>query len=853
MSGPRRLPAFLVAFLIASCGDATEPTAPPRPGPATGPANRAPTAGEIPAQRLSGPGDTVTVDAATYFGPGRRRDLTFAASISDTTVARVAVEGSRVTVTAGSAGGSATLTVTARNPAGLSASAAFAVVVNRVPAAAGMLPTVTLTEAGAAVAVELSAYFRDPDGDALAYTAASSDAVIVRVAVEGAALNLTARGIGEASVTVTATDPDGLSASQGFAVTVTEHPDRAALIALYEATDGPNWRNSDYWLTDAPLGRWYGVSARADDRVSELNLSANNLSGEIPPEIGNLTNLGWLSLSNNDLSGPIPPEIGNLARLENLYLPSNLSGPIPSEIGNLARLENLYLGGNLSGPIPPEIGNLARLENLDLGGNLSGPIPPEIGNLTRLKSLGLGGNLSGPIPPEIGNLTSLETLNITYTALSGEIPPELGNLTSLETLYLNTNALSGPIPPEIGNLARLETLYLQRNALIGEIPPELGNLARLEFLRLAGNADLCAPDDPGLRTWLLDKSFSPFPCQRDDIRILPRALIRSDGDGLSLNLPDDLHVPAAVNVSAPGVVAATVVSGAIRLVPRSPGRAEVEIVPSGGELPAVAGVVVREPVGTFGIDIAMKQPAPMGYEEGMIAAADWWSSVLDGTEWPDQRLQCGNVPVIAEADELVIWAGTNSHPGALGWAGPCFSREPDGLPSLRPTGGVVWMQPDYATSQHVLRHEIGHLLGLVSWPTWTGLTLTIKDRKYFVGPRAVEVYRAGGGDPDLPGVPFGGSGYGPHWVGCDLMGLGFGCSQPVPNVLSLAALADAGYTVDMSKATPWPQAVPAAMPPAGGESGDGFRDYVIVEIVEPDGLDGSGRSPGSRPIGRGPE
>ena len=71
-------------------------------------------------------------------------------------------------------------------------------------------------------------------------------------------------------------------------------------------------RNNTHWLSDRPLGEWYGVVTNADGRVSWLNLGANQLSGSIPPELGNLTNLTLLALGGNQLSGSIPPELGNL-------------------------------------------------------------------------------------------------------------------------------------------------------------------------------------------------------------------------------------------------------------------------------------------------------------------------------------------------------------------------------------------------------------------------------------------------------------------------------------------------------------------------------------------------------------
>ena len=195
--------------------------------------------------------------------------------------------------------------------------------------------------------------------------------------------------------------------------------DRAALEALYDATNGANWSRNDNWKTDEPLGQWFGVRTNSDGRVTRLELVDNRLSGTIPVEIGNLTSLSELFLGFNQLSGTIPVEIGNLTSLIALFLGGNqLSGTIPVEIGNLTSLRSLTLGGNqLSGTIPVEIGNLTSLRSLTLGGNqLSGTIPVEIGNLTSLSELYLNDNqLSGTIPVEIGNLTSLSRLRIDTT------------------------------------------------------------------------------------------------------------------------------------------------------------------------------------------------------------------------------------------------------------------------------------------------------------------------------------------------------------------------------------------------------------------------------------------------------
>jgi Leucine-rich repeat (LRR) protein len=236
-----------------------------------------------------------------------------------------------------------------------------------------------------------------------------------------------------------------------------------------------------------------------------LELSQNQLTGTIPTEIGNLINLKWLSLWENQMTGNIPESIWDLVLLESLDLYYNqLTGEIHTEIGNLTNLEYLYLGKNeLTGSIPPEIGNLASLTRLYLRNNqLTGSIPPEIGNLANLSRLHLGGPwdgsggnyLSGQIPPEIGNLVNLTHLNLggSYLSdignqLSGQIPPEIGNLVNLTYLGLHGNELDGDIPSEIWTMTNLTSLNFSANQLTGSIPPEISELTNLEDLHLAGN------------------------------------------------------------------------------------------------------------------------------------------------------------------------------------------------------------------------------------------------------------------------------------------------------------------------------------------------------------------------------
>ena len=288
--------------------------------------------------------------------------------------------------------------------------------------------------------------------------------------------------------------------------------DREALVALYNATDGPNWTTNHGWLSDEPLSSWFGVIL-SDGRVRMLALHYNQLTGSIPAELGNLSSLHHLVLGDNQLTGPIPAELGNLANLRRLQLRNNqLTGSIPAELGDLASLTLLDLSNNqLTGSIPTELGNLANLESLDLFQNqLTGAIAPELGNLVNLERLNLSANgrwvfesgsyeggLAGSIPTELGNLADLKVLSLGNNQLAGSIPTELGNLSNLEFLDLLQNQLTGAIPPELGSLANLTGINLDENQLTGSIPAELGSLANLRRLSLDAN-QLTGPIPPEL-------------------------------------------------------------------------------------------------------------------------------------------------------------------------------------------------------------------------------------------------------------------------------------------------------------------------------------------------------------------
>ena len=263
-------------------------------------------------------------------------------------------------------------------------------------------------------------------------------------------------------------------------------PDRDALIALYNATDGPNWTNT--WDLESDISTWYGVTLNNENRVEKLLLNNNKLTGTLINEIGNLTSLVELDLTLNSLSGEIPSQLFNLQIIRRIQLGyNNLSGSIPTTIENLSLITNLSLSNNdLSGSIPSSIGNLSTLTSLYLDGNdFNGEIPRELGNLSDLRSLSLSENqLSGTIPETFINLTQIRNLYLGYNNLSGEIPEFIWSLGSLRVLSASANNFSGQLTSAIANAENIESLYLDSNNFSGKLPIEIWSLPSLTNLNL---------------------------------------------------------------------------------------------------------------------------------------------------------------------------------------------------------------------------------------------------------------------------------------------------------------------------------------------------------------------------------
>ncbi|KAJ8504226.1 hypothetical protein OPV22_005112 [Ensete ventricosum] len=264
-----------------------------------------------------------------------------------------------------------------------------------------------------------------------------------------------------------------------------------------------------------------GVGGRLPPRIGEgkqnlsiVNMEDNMISGQIPPDISNLSNLTLLNLSSNLLNGTLPKEIWQLPKLERLVLSCNffvglippeigglvsvglldlsdnmLAGEVPSSIGNLVRISELYLHKNqLSGSIPATLGRCRSLNKLDLSYNrLTGRIPPEVSGIAKIY-LNLSNNqLRGALPEELSEMDQVQEIDLSANNLAGEIIPRLSSCAELRLINLSHNHLRGQLPPALGRLQNLETLDVSFNHLDGEIPSSLNGCAGLTLLNLSYN------------------------------------------------------------------------------------------------------------------------------------------------------------------------------------------------------------------------------------------------------------------------------------------------------------------------------------------------------------------------------
>lgn len=283
------------------------------------------------------------------------------------------------------------------------------------------------------------------------------------------------------------------------------HPDYQAMMNLYYSTNGASWTNKTGWEGGAagtncdPCSGWYGVSCNGGNRISNINLVSNNLSGTI--NMIQFNNLVELNLNSNQISGSLP----------------EINCPI---------LSQLELGGNMFSGVIPEF-QTPSLTSLVLSNNM----------------------LSGRCPQF--NYQNLLAFSVSSNSLSGEFPDL--DLPNLRLLFAHTNNFIGVLP-NIQTTQDISILF-QNNNFSSCIPISYESFC-------AGSSSVDISNNPNLNTqsWSNYCSSREGACSNSNNNCPITAsfdfnLSQCNNEDLSFNIiMNDGVAPFYINLTARNVI-----------------------------------------------------------------------------------------------------------------------------------------------------------------------------------------------------------------------------------------------------------------------------------------------------------
>ncbi|KAL3515799.1 hypothetical protein ACH5RR_022701 [Cinchona calisaya] len=259
------------------------------------------------------------------------------------------------------------------------------------------------------------------------------------------------------------------------------------------------WKNTPpSWVGPDPCGmRWDGITC-INYRIVSIMCASFGLSGQLPADIGSLSELQILSLNSNKFIGEIPSSIGTLPKLLWLDIGENrLTGRIPvsnesaSGLDMLVQTNHFHFGNNqLSGEIPSQLfsTNMSLFHLLLENNLLNGSIPATLGLVQSLELVRLDRNsLSGPVPQNLSKLSNVQDLYLSNNNLGGPLP-DLTGMMSLSYLDMSNNTFdTSDVPTWFSTLQSLTTLVMENTTLSGNVSDKLFSLPQLQTVRLRNN------------------------------------------------------------------------------------------------------------------------------------------------------------------------------------------------------------------------------------------------------------------------------------------------------------------------------------------------------------------------------
>ncbi|KAF8391903.1 hypothetical protein HHK36_022243 [Tetracentron sinense] len=244
------------------------------------------------------------------------------------------------------------------------------------------------------------------------------------------------------------------------------------------------------WSGSNPC-KWTGINCDSSGRVTSISLASKSLSGSLPTDLNQLTQLKTLSLQNNQISGALP-SLSNLTNLQEVYLDNNnFTSVSPSFLSGLTSLQIFSISENpnlATWLIPQDLAQSGSLVTFYASkANIGGTIPDLFGSFPNLQSLRLSyNNLTGTLPSSLaGSEIQNLWLNNQVMGLSGSIDV-LGSMTQLLQVWLHANGFSGAIP-DLSKCTLLFDLQLRDNRFTGLVPPSLTLLPKLVNVTLQNN------------------------------------------------------------------------------------------------------------------------------------------------------------------------------------------------------------------------------------------------------------------------------------------------------------------------------------------------------------------------------